>query len=142
MSHHEAHHHSKSHHHSRSPHVQEFIGHGHRPHHEAHHSKHANVLMHGHHKSHHYNGGIAGHPGHFDQGGLIADQTSGPKTIQDGFKRGGAAHHSHHSFNHACHASGHHMHHKKHRRHHAIGGAGKVRKGMMTESGRIIHQFS
>ncbi len=29
--------------------------------------------------------------------------------------------------------------HHKHRHHHAAGGAGKVRKGMMTESGRMIH---
>lgn len=29
--------------------------------------------------------------------------------------------------------------HHKYRKHHAAGGAGKVRKGMMTESGRMIH---
>jgi len=29
--------------------------------------------------------------------------------------------------------------HKKHRYHHAMGGSGKVRKGMMTNSGRTIH---
>lgn len=31
------------------------------------------------------------------------------------------------------------VHHHKHRQHHAAGGAGKVRKGMMTESGHMIH---
>lgn len=31
--------------------------------------------------------------------------------------------------------------HHKHRQHHAEGGAGKVRKGMMTESGHMIHNY-
>lgn len=31
------------------------------------------------------------------------------------------------------------VHHRKHRQHHAAGGAGKVRKGMMTEDGRMKH---
>jgi hypothetical protein len=138
MKHHSSHHHS-SHHHSRSPHVQHFLGHGHTSNHNggAHHAKHAHVLMHGHHRSHHYNGGISGHPGHYDQGGAVPDETTGPKPVQ-GLRKGGRAHFINNSCDSFNYASNHGGHHKKHRHHHAMGGAGKVRKGMMTASGRIL----